>query len=348
VATMIPVTRAFPEGHVPLVSVEGTAYEAGVQLGYVWKEALTLMARRHEGERRAWWMERRFEKLILRYAPHLPDLFRGMAKGAGLPPEQISHPAPVERTAGCTSFALQPRVTLDRIPISGQTKDTGPGRWFQFQVLRLKLTDAPSMLTLTYQGWLFGHGFVEGGCAIFRNSLYVPGGEGELPFSVWGLLATHCRCVEDVVELTRRHPIYRSGHCTVADAQGGIVGLELGRGGPGVLRPKGGIYTHANAVVGLKRMQRHEKPEERFNRANSLHRESRLRERLAADRGRLTAQLALMAMTDHAGLPGSLCRHQAPHTFTTSAVVAEPTRGLLHVTRGNPCQNWPRTYSLQP
>lgn len=337
--------RMFPEGVVPFVDIEGTAREAGVQLGYAWREALMVEAKDWPAGHKPWWLEKRYDKLIAEYAPHLPDLFRGMAKGAGMPEDRISHPVEPDQKCGCTSFAIHPDQTLDGIPISGQTKDTGPNRWFQFQVLRLKLTNAPSMLTLTYQGWPFGHGFVKGGCAIWRNSLYVADGEGKLPYSVWGLLATYCETVEDVQRLTRDWGVYRSGHCAVADEHGGIIGIEFGKKGPGLLNPVGGIYVHANAVRSKKMMNQKEGGEN-FGRENSLHREARLNERFKPDKGRLTAQLAMYAMTDHVGYPMSVCRHEGTKAMTTSAVVVEPTRGLMHVTRGNPCSNWPVTYRL--
>ena len=110
--------------------------------------------------------------------------------------------------------------------------------------------------------------------------------------------------------------------------------------------PKRSIYTHANAVVSGKRLQKHETEDPNSRRSDSLHRQTRLRERLEADHGRLTPQLALYAMVDHTNYPTSICRHQNAGAFTGGAVVAEPTRGLLHCTRGQPCRNWPRTYQL--
>jgi isopenicillin-N N-acyltransferase like protein len=336
--------RSWPEGQIPLLDVEGTAHDAGVMLGYIWADALRQHARNWTAKSLPWWMDKRYAKLIAKYAPHLPDVYLGMAKGAGVPEDRISDPAMEEKTE-CTSFAIQPSATLDGIPISGQTKDTGSNRWFQYQVLRMKLKDAPSALTSTYPGLLFGHGFVSGGCCIFRNSMYAGAMPGLLPYFVWGILALHCRTVEDMMEMTLHYGVNNGGHCTVADERGGVVGVEWGKGGVAFLRPKHGIYTHANAVVSGPRLQKHEtcKP---AGRANSLHREGRLRERLEPDHGRLTAQLAYMAMCDHVGYPGSICRHESLNSLTTSAIVVEPTRGLLHASRGNPCQNWPVTYRL--
>jgi hypothetical protein len=201
-------------------------------------------------------------------------------------------------------------------------------------------------LTLTYPGLLFGHGFVRGGCSIFRNSLYAGARDGALPYDAWGLMALHCRSVEDVVELTRRHGVSEHGfHCAVADERGGVIGIETGKGGMAVLKPKRGIYTHANSVASGKRLARYESFSA-FNGENSRQRESRLRERLENDRGRLTPQLAMMALSDHANHPLGICRHESLTAMTSAAVVVEPTRGRLTCTRGQPCRNWAERYEL--
>ena len=346
------IGRPVAEGKVPLIDLEGSTKECGRQLGLTWTHALHVGAHYADPERDAWWRDRRFSRLLDRYAPHLPSLYKAIAKGAGLPEEKISTRAPALETfdpgaSGCTSFAIAPRATLDGQCISGQTKDTNFSRMLQYQVLRLKLTDAPPALTVTYPGWLFGHGFVRGGCAIFRNSLFTDQGAAKgLPYAVWGMLALHCATVQDVVELTRRHGVAEAAHCTVADEHGGIVGLETAAGRCGVLKARRGIYTHANAIVSGKRLRPYEREDSRFSRKNSLFRENRLRALLEANRGRLTAQLAYCALCDHEGFPLSICRSESLEAFTTAAIVSEPTRGRIHVTRGLPSQNWPVTYCL--
>jgi hypothetical protein len=56
----------------------------------------------------------------------------------------------------------------------------------------------------------------------------------------------------------------------------------------------------------------------------------------------------MMCFADHSHYPLGICRHidGVDIGCTTAAVVVEPTRGLLHVTRSNPCANWPVTYTL--
>jgi isopenicillin-N N-acyltransferase-like protein len=317
-------------------------------LGGLWKPALQLEAERSKGSK-PWWKSRRYAPLMEKYAPHLPDVYRGMARGAGVSEDALGErAAPEEDSAGCTSFAVAPEATLEGIPISGQTKDVSISRGRELLVLRMKMSNAPSLLTLTYCGstWLFGHGFVQGGTAVFRNSLYVDHRPRGLPYSLWGLIALHCPTVDEVIEVTQRYGVESAFHVVVADQRGGIVGIEGGQAGVACLRPEQGIYAHANAVVGEGPLRATEKDAGSFRRADSLHRTKRLTERLQADRGRLTAQLAYAALCDHDGYPLSVCRHQSAEAQTAAAVIAEPTRGLLHVTCGAPCRNWPQTYSL--
>src|SRR5690606_966766 len=150
----------------------------------------------------------------------LPDLYQSMAKYAGVPLWAVAADMKNEdltKPDGCTSFAIAPSHTLDGVPISGQTKDTSLTRAYQYQMLRLRFTDGtPNHLSLTYPGWLFGHGFIKGGCAIFRNTIYNPTPGKGLPYSIFGLLALHCPSVDDVVKLAKDHGVSMCFHIVAA------------------------------------------------------------------------------------------------------------------------------------
>ena len=69
---------------------------------------------------------------------------------------------------------------------------------------------------------------------------------------------------------------------------------------------------------------------------------------LDGERGRLTAQRAMLLLADHTYYPQGICRHwiaDEPNSETVAAAVAEPTLGRLHVVRGQPCSNWAVTYT---
>jgi isopenicillin-N N-acyltransferase-like protein len=281
-----------------------------------------------------------------------------MATGAGLPEDQVAARIPESMgdrdsapghssRSGCTSFAITGPATREGNPIAGQTKDISRARGRLFVVLALQLNDSPhSALTLTYPGWLYGHGFVTGGCALFRNSLYVAPSDTGMPQSVWGLLALHCPSVEDVMRLTRDHGVNSAMHVTVMDESGGIIGIEHGRAGTVFLEPDEGIYVHANAVVENATLRATESDHTFFHREDSEVRRRVLGETLYTQSGQLTAPLCYASLMDHTGYPTSICRHQSEAAMTCGVVIAEPANRQLHVARGPVCMNWPRVHAI--
>jgi hypothetical protein len=75
----------------PVISIEGTAFECGGKLGALWREDFAGFAASggiwNGGT--PWWRSRLGGELIERHAPHLPDLFKGIAEGAELPEDAI-------------------------------------------------------------------------------------------------------------------------------------------------------------------------------------------------------------------------------------------------------------------
>jgi hypothetical protein len=341
--------RFSPEGTVPLLSIAGTSFECGEQLGMAWRHALRQYAAQGKGRWTPWWWKGPIAKLVQQRAPHLVDVYRGMARGAEIEEETCGYAAISAPATDCTSFGVHKDQTLDGVGLAGQTKDTSIDRTYLYRVLRLRPSDAPGLLTLTYPGELIGYGFAQNGIAIFRNALYVtprtPG--GELPFDAFGLLAHFSPSLDDAVELAKRHGVSSVGHVTLADAAGRSVGLELCQGEAEVIEPHDGLYAHANHTVSEKLRPLEMEADRTTHRAGgSEHRQARLYELMESERGRLGPQKMLQHLSDHANFPRSICSHRGREYHTTAAVVAEPVRGLLHVTRGAPCQNWPEVYRL--
>lgn len=340
------MTSRTTSAQIKVIDAAGTVRSCGRQLGKAWRSTLAMVASK-QSHRPQWWRQRQFRKLVMQHVPHLPDLYEGLAEGAKVDATKLVIPTPQDLFAGCTSFAVAPTATLNGHLLCGQTKETGVSRVGRYQVLRIVPTDAPSSLTLTYPGMLFGHGFVSGGCAIFRNSLPVTARtNGTLPYDVWGLLALHCTSVADVLGLLDQYGVNEPFHCTVCDASGSIVGIENGAGGVAVLRTRQGIYTHANNVLSQTGLKRHQVADRDYVRASG-RRSSRLAELLASNRARLTPQLVMSAMSDHQDYPRGICNHESDNFCTTAAVVAEPETGRLWVTAGPPCENWASEYCLQ-
>jgi hypothetical protein len=185
--------------------------------------------------------------------------------------------------------------------------------------------------------------------SIFRNSLYSKqGAEKGLKMVQWGLLTLAGKSVHEGVELARKFGIVGSGSLLISDAGGESLSVEYNAGGVSIVPAKDGIATHANHPEGKETTLFEQYPDE-IEKENSRYRMHGLWQLLNAERGRLTPQKALMMLADHTHYPRGICRHitgDISNGGTTAAVVAEPTRGKLHVVRGNPCCNWPVTYTL--
>jgi len=335
--------RSIAEGTVPLVAIEGTARECGRQYG-------ELLRERYAGGFEEWLqtsfdlpgMPAEARKLLEARAPYLFELYEGLRQAVGDLPLL---PEPVER--GCSSFGINSSVTLDGYPISGQTKDPGGDSAERFIVLRLRMAGAPAVLTLTYPGDMVGYGMWSNGMSIFRNSLYsrVPG-TGGLSLWQWALLALSGNSVHEGVEFARRFGLKDCGNCLLSDASGESLSVEFNAGGIGIVPARDGIAIHTNHPLAEETIP-WEDDSDRVEAEDSRHRLDRLQALLEAETGRLTPQRALMCLADHSRYPYGLCRHPAgTDRMTTAAVIAEPTRGLLHVTRGQPCANWPVTYTV--
>jgi isopenicillin-N N-acyltransferase-like protein len=337
--------------------VEGSAYDCGRQYA-------ALVQQRHPGFdrflRRAGWssvLEGGTRSLFERRAPYVLELDRGLADGAQGTAARREHeqagagPAAGE---GCTSFGVSGAVTLEGDPISGQTKDTPFDRAALYVALRLRVTGAPATLSVVYPGELLGYGFWSNGMSIFRNSLYsTAGAQRGLPMEQWAYLALASGSVHEAIELAQRHGIRGAGSCLLTDGRGESASVEFNAAGVNVVPAKDGIATHANHPEGSETSrldcswERHGyAPSERECSTWRMH---GLWGLLHAERGRLTAQKALLLLGDHTNYPHSICRHEVggqPEQETTAAVVAEPVQGRLHVVRGQPCANRSVTYTI--
>jgi isopenicillin-N N-acyltransferase like protein len=341
------IPRQTLEGFIPLFSFEGDAHECGLEYTTTMLEKYPHYTRYFHQTRQQWAKpDRNIIKLFEKHAPHVIELYSAILealKNIDLPPSSTTPPEQ------CTSFGVDPELTLDNIPISGQTKDTGIDSIPLYMVLRMRIKDAPSILVLAYPGEILGYGFWSTGMSIFRNSLHSSAGSPSgLTMEQWGLLALAQNNIQDAIELALKHGIKDTGNILISDKTGASASVEFNVAGVNVIESQNGISTHTNHPVGPD-TSKYEKYPDPLEQQNSRFRMTRLRELIESERVRLTAQKAFSLLANHDGYPRGICRHrigQKTTSCTTAAVIAEPTKGLLHCSRGNPCANWPRSYCM--
>ena len=339
--------RVIPEGRVPLIAVEGTAYECGREYAEIVMREYPLFREYLNSVHRWKTLPDEVERLFKNRAPYILELYQGIIET--VESSQGTQEEPKPEKVECTSFGVSGSVTLDGQPISGQSKDTSYNRGYLYIVLRMRMKGAPTILTLAYPGEVLGYGMWSTGMSIFRNSLYSQkGAERELSMEQWGLLTLAGQSVHEGVELAKKYGISSAGCCLINDVHGESLSVEFNVGGVGIVPAKDGIATHANHPEGKETAPYEDYPDE-IEKENSKYRMHGLWNLLNGERGRLTPQKILMLLAEHTHYPQGICRHivgNDRHTGTSGVVIVEPTRGKLHVVRGNPCCNWPVTYTI--
>ncbi|MGE5195263.1 MAG: C45 family autoproteolytic acyltransferase/hydrolase [Deltaproteobacteria bacterium] len=301
----------------------------------------------------------RFEPLFRRYCPHLLEEVAGLAEGAGLHPldalaAQLRGELAGVTDEACTTFVVRRENTANGGTLIGQNSDTPAELMDYAYVLRLVPERGPRILMWTFGGMIGYHGMNEHGVAHFANAL----GGGP----AWRFALSHYplkrmmleqRNLADVRRLLREVPVCSNGNYVLCDGAGAIADVELTADGPHEVPDDGlGFLAHSNHYVcGAHACA------ENFARSlpDSFPRLRRMQELLQSRLGRLTVDDLKKFLSDHEGYPTGICRH--PHSGpddpvlpssgrTVASLIAEPDLGLLHVSRGNPCEAAYATYRL--
>jgi len=349
----------------PLLEASGAPRELGRQhgeqcrehlqafLGYL-RDALRLSA--GETEQRAL----RFLPLFQQHCTHLVEEIKGVAEGArvalaaALAVQIRAEMGPVGRGEGCTTFVISGRGTASGQILIGQNSDMDPEIEPCSYLLRLRPVGKPAVLMWTFGGQIGYHGLNSAGVAHFANALGGgPAWKFHLPHYPVKRMMLERQTLPEVFTLLRNVPVCSSGNYVLCDGVGQIADVELTPDGFTVIEDTGaGFITHTNHFLcGL-----HDCPANRTASVpDSFPRLERIRTLIAAKFGSITVDDMKSFLADHEGRPTSLCRH--PHDGpdhpsvsargrTVASLIAEPAKGLLHVSRGNPCMNGYRTYSL--
>lgn len=336
---------------MPLVAFEGTAYDCGRAYGE-WARAHHPVYDRYLRQADGWArLDDVPRRLFERHAPYIPELFLGLRDSGGRASgAQHSRTGIRSGPDGCTSFAVSGDAGIDGGPIAGQTKDVGIGAAELFIALRLRIAGGPTILVLAYPGEVLGLGMWSTGMALFRNALMSTGRAARgLSMEQWGLIALAGDSIGEAVEMAERHGITGAGSHLIMDRTGASCSVEYNEGGTGVVPARSGISTHGNHPEAESTRPYEDLTWEESERENSRYRMHGLWELLDRERGRLTAERAMELLGDHTYYPQGICRHWIagePDSETVSAAVVEPSKGLLHVVRGQPCSNRPVTYTL--
>jgi isopenicillin-N N-acyltransferase-like protein len=311
----------------------------------------------------------RFRPLFEKQCPHLLEEVDGLAEGAKINSAdalavQLRGELGQLRDEACTTFVIGPRGTADGQILIGQTSDTPPEIEDFGYVLHLVPDDRPAVLMWTFGGMIGYHGVNARGVAHFANAL----GGGP----AWKFALSHYpvkrmileqSSIVGVLELFTKVPVCSNGNYVLCDGAGNILDVELTSDGPHSIEDDGAVFiVHSNHYLCTAHAC-----EANFAQglADSFPRLDRIRSLVREKFGSITVDDMKAMLSDHAGHPTSICRHSqmenaqtrmsvlqeqnpmlGPEGKTVAALIAEPSRGALHVAKGNPCENAFATYTM--
>ena len=290
---------------------------------------------------------------IQSHAPFLWEEIDGIARGAGLPIEQVMllqaraevmrHQKDAKPALVCTTFAVGGRRTADGAVLYGQNVDLVPFLEEFGVVVRQYPKDAPAALFYTTAGLVGHNGLNEAGVGICANFINDPAGWGEgLPRYMLSRLALREDSAERALAAALRPPRAASRNLLIADASGVFIDAEVLRKEVGVLRATDDLLVHANHLEAPEFAGYETAPE------NSCHRRRRLQELLEGAAEPITVGHIQDVYRDHGNAPHGVCAHPFPgrNVQTVASLIGDLTARELHMAKGSPCRAPYATYTL--
>lgn len=356
---------------LPLVEISGTPVDRGRQYGEAVRPQLHAALAYYEeafGQAAGLTWDQvtaraaRWRQPVGSYAPHLLEEMRGIADGAGVTLLDVlalnargevlydnsfadMADAP-EETDGCTSFAAYGPASGDGHVWAGQNWDWRAAVADTVVMLRIVQPPAPTLIMQVEAGQVGRQGASSAGIALNANGL---GGRFNdavgLPQTVVRRSVLDQPAITDALEVLCRTRAHIASNALLTCREGFAVDLETTPAEHGWMYPTDGLLVHGNhyqagVPAAIAADYRPLSPD-------SLVRVPRAEQGLRALRGSTgpdeSRKLIKQALSDHLGLPESLCTHPDPRrpaveqwaTLVSSCV--DLTTGDYHVTAGTPC-----------
>jgi len=343
---------------LPVVKAEGSPYEMGFMHGQACRtrirEFVDLNLRRlNLTADRALRMSRSYVPHIQRFSTELAEELEGIAEGADISYDEIvflhvrSHLARQLRGTWCSAFALSRSASSTGGIVLGQNDDFFHGFGELSIILNLVPKSGPRILTYTYPG-IIGHiGINSTGLGLCLNAVVSPGWRIGVPyyFIARRLLGAESieECTEVIAQATRASSMnyLLVDRLRIADIETTVTDYRV------LLNEDEGLLVHTNHFLhpdfALQDKGLAELP-------CSPIRLKVLRELLKRNSGSLDVKKLQEILSNHQNYPYSICRHltNEPNAIETIAsIVAEPSKRLMHVAAGNPCENRVSLHGLE-
>jgi len=358
-----------PAGRIPLVRVEGTHGEMGLQIGRDRAEQVRSMIAMyqqlfHDAAAKlgigSWGEAILHAHKYLPFAeestPQYVEEVRGIAEGASVDFDDLLVLNCMEAITsdalhlGCTSLAMGPEVTATGSVLIGHNEDWIPEDISTVFLVHARPENEPAYLAITYGGLLPNIGFNACGIAQCCDSVYPGDARVGVPriFVSRGVLAA--RTLGDAINAACNRRRDAGYNHLIAHESGEIYNLEVSARKFEMLHSGDGIEVHANHYLHPE-MQAIEKAGGDL--VNSHIRMNRARRLIAAQRGTADVAAIQAILADHVNFPRSICNHivaddtPLDRQQTIASLVIDLSQRTMHVCWGTPCCNEFYAYTLE-
>jgi isopenicillin-N N-acyltransferase-like protein len=282
-------------------------------------------------------------------APHLVEEMKGIAEGAEIPVEEVYF-LNIRGEVGrrkimtqCTTFGLLGTETSDEEIMLGQTIDSPAGSEKSLLMLRLIPKKGPKILTCVRAGTVAYIGINSYGVGKVGNGLSSSDyREYGVPRVIVDRLLLEQESIDGIISEIKRINRTYSTNMMFGDSTGRIVNIETTPLREGILEPKGGFIGHANHYEHPDLLKYDVRPN------ISRERSTRIKELISIEKRPIIEETAKNWMKDHRA---PICRHISKNEGelgikTLVSTIMRPSKNLMHVCWGNPCQNEYHEYNL--
>ncbi len=353
---------------LPLIQVSGTHYEMGCQIGEACREQV-----RHSIENARKLLNDAFDHLQLTWEgaqiqshkdfpfaeeryPQYVDELRGIAKGAGVPFDDVAVVNGMEAVTmdalhltKCTSMAVSQERTGNGSVLVAHNEDWLPEDEPDVFMIYARPNDEPPFLAMTYGALLPNIGLNAYGIAQCCDSVYPGDSRIGIPRVVVSRAVLAARTPGEAIRHTLvRHRAAGYNHL-IAHESGEMYNVEVSSRRFALLPPENGVIVHSNHYLDPQMQAIETDPDEliatrvRYQRALRLLKQTPLH----------SIHSLQAIQRDHLNHPDSICNHAndaenpLDREKTITAMLIDLTNRQIQAAWGNPCENGYFSYQLE-
>ena len=346
--------------HFPVLTLEGDAYECGMQHGAGAEErvAKTIEIYLSAFDQQAGLGLAEVRERARGYAERIEALdadvmeeIRGIAEGARQQVEDIiavncrtellfGALAGTQPASECTTIVALPSATQEKRLLVGKNWDWRNPCVDAVVVLRVRQRGKPRLCLVVEAGMIGRDGFNEHGIVVCGNLLVSNEDKGKVgvPIPILRRRILHATHYYEAIDALVRAPRGASGNYVIAHRDGVAIDFETTPDNVYMVYPERGLLTHANH---FQSPVAHATGVAKYYTADSLYRDVRARQLLEPKIGAITAEDMKAVLRDQFGAPRAICR--SPHdypghvpTMTIASLLFDPFSEAMEVAPGQP------------